>query len=58
MELIVSDNGVGLPAGFDLKTLDSLGLTMVRLLADQLEGNLEFDAQTREGTTFKVTFEL
>ncbi len=58
MELIVSDNGIGLPADFDLQTLDSLGLTMVRLLAGQLEGNLEFDTQARGGTTFKVTFEI
>ncbi len=58
MELIVSDNGVGLPADFDLQTLDSLGLTMVRLLAGQLEGNLEFDTQARGGTTFKVTFDI
>jgi PAS domain S-box-containing protein len=56
MELIVSDNGVGLPADFDLETLDTLGLTMVCLLAGQLEGNLEFDTQARGGTTFKVIF--
>jgi PAS domain S-box-containing protein len=58
MELIVSDNGVGLPADFDLETLASLGLTMVRLLAGQLEGSLEFDTQARGGTTFKVTFDI
>jgi PAS domain S-box-containing protein len=58
MELIVSDNGVGLPADFDLETLDTLGLTMVRLLAGQLEGNLEIDTQARGGTTFKVIFDI
>jgi PAS domain S-box-containing protein len=58
MQLIVSDTGVGLPASFDLETLDSLGLTMVRLLADQLEGHLEYDAQSRAGATFKVAFQL
>jgi two-component sensor histidine kinase len=59
LELVVSDNGVGLPADLDLENSDgrtstSLGLKVVSLLADQLEGTLELDGSA--GTTFKITF--
>ncbi len=39
-ELIVADNGVGLPAGFDLKNQKSLGLQLVAMLTQQLGGTL------------------
>ena len=55
--LTVSDDGVGLPAGFDINTTKTLGLRLVKILAeDQLQGNLE--VISREGTTFKIKFEL
>jgi PAS domain S-box-containing protein len=43
-ELIVADNGVGLPAGFDLKTQKSLGLQLVAMLARQLDAALAFES--------------
>ena len=39
--LSVSDNGVGLPRGFDIATTESLGLQIVTLLTKQLHGTLE-----------------
>ena len=52
-ELVISDNGVGL-ADLDLENLTSLGLQVVSILTDQLEGTLELDGS--DGTTFKITF--
>ena len=39
--LIISDDGVGLPAGFDIARSNSLGLTMIRGLSKQIKGQLE-----------------
>ena len=41
--LRVSDNGVGLPTGFDEMRSDSLGMNIVRMLAAQLGGSLAFE---------------
>ncbi len=50
LRLCVSDNGVGLPKGFDLKSNPSLGLNLVETLINQLNGRIEIDQS--EGTTF------
>lgn len=53
--LIVSDNGVGLPADVDWRTTETLGLLLVRMLGEhQLQGRIELDRQV--GTTFKLLF--
>ena len=52
--LRVADNGVGLPAGLDLRHTDSLGLQLVSNLADQLGGALE--VERTGGTAFRLTF--
>ena len=53
--LTVSDDGAGLPPGFDIDTTGSLGLRLVKILAkDQLQGDLE--VIRNEGTTFLITF--
>jgi PAS domain S-box-containing protein len=54
IELMVSDNGIGIPADVDLQQPASLGLTIVSLLTGELEGRLELDR--RQGTSFSVTF--
>ena len=38
--LSVSDNGIGIPAGFDIDQATTLGLQLVSLLVDQLGGTL------------------
>ncbi len=53
-QLHVSDNGVGLPAEIDIRRSRSLGLRLVRILSDQLEGEYNFD--NTEGTNFTLTF--
>lgn len=55
IELIVGDNGTGLPADLDFRNTGSLGLKLVTMLAeDQLEGKIELDMT--EGTKFRVRF--
>ena len=54
IELSVSDNGVGLPAGLDYRTTTSLGLDLVTTLAEQLEARV--DVQSNAGTTFRLDF--
>ena len=57
ISLTVSDDGVGLPEGFEINTSKTLGLRVVKILAeDQLDGNLEVVSD--KGTTFKVEFEM
>ncbi len=52
--LMISDNGVGFPAGLDFRDGGSLGLQLVNALVDQLEGTAELDR--RGGTAFKIAF--
>src|SRR4029453_5188798 len=40
--LVVSDNGVGLPADFSLVDSGSLGLRLVQILVDQLSGEFTY----------------
>jgi PAS domain S-box-containing protein len=52
--LIVKDNGIGMPAGIDIKNSPSLGLQLVTLLTGQLTG--AFEINNSNGTEFKITF--
>ena len=53
-ELSVSDTGVGLPEETESK--GTLGLTLVRVLSEQLEGELEITPQAYPGAGFRVLF--
>jgi two-component sensor histidine kinase len=55
VELVVSDNGVGIPEALELGDAESLGLRLVTMLAeDQLGGQVELDRT--EGTRFRIRF--
>ncbi|KAF5411954.1 MAG: hypothetical protein C5S47_02545 [Candidatus Methanogasteraceae archaeon] len=55
--LIVSDDGVGLPDGFDINATGTLGMRLVRILVeDQLRGRLLVSGC--EGTTFNIEFDI
>ncbi|MCK4255831.1 PAS domain S-box protein [candidate division WOR-3 bacterium] len=55
VELIVSDNGVGIPEELDFRKTESLGLNLVTLLAEeQLQGKVRLDR--KEGTRFQIRF--
>ncbi|KJU83808.1 signal transduction histidine kinase [Candidatus Magnetobacterium bavaricum] len=55
-ELVVRDNGIGLPENVDEKGTKSLGLMLVRdLITRKLRGSIEIDSSSR-GTTFKMVW--
>jgi PAS domain S-box-containing protein len=57
VNLRVSDNGVGLPPGFDIDTTKTLGLHLVKILVeDQLQGTLEVISDG--GATFNMEFDI
>ncbi len=53
-ELRVSDDGTGMPRGFDISEASGLGLRIASLLAEELSGDLRFDGG--DGTTAVVRF--
>jgi two-component sensor histidine kinase len=60
IELSVKDNGVGMPPSIDLETADTLGLTLVRMLVDQLQGTVSLVSSPPGaeggGTSCVITF--
>jgi two-component sensor histidine kinase len=52
--LTVTDNGIGLPAAFNLHTTISLGFKLVFALTNQLSGHL--GCESRGGTRLSITF--
>ena len=52
--LKVQDNGIGFPAATDFQHPQSLGLELVKLLVEQINGTI--DLRIRGGTTFTITF--
>ncbi|TNE48420.1 MAG: PAS domain S-box protein [Deltaproteobacteria bacterium] len=52
--LIVEDNGIGIPPDEEVEQTQSLGLTLIRTLAKQLRGNVEFFRDN--GTKVVLTF--
>ncbi len=52
--LTVADNGVGWPEGTDFRTTDTLGMQLVNMLVDQLDGNISLEKGP--GTAFQITF--
>jgi two-component sensor histidine kinase len=52
--LTVADDGVGLPAGFDIMETSSLGMFLARTLAEQLHGTIEL--ATDHGTRCTLRF--
>lgn len=57
IELIVSDNGIGLPKGWDLLQTDTLGLQLVKRLSEgQLNGKI--NVERAKGTCFTIHFPL
>ena len=52
IRLAVSDNGVGLPEGTDLRSSSSMGMMVVSSLVNQLDATMEI--KTGKGTTFVI----
>jgi two-component sensor histidine kinase len=54
--LTISDNGKGIPENVELESLESLGLQLVNILVDQLDG--EIGLKREQGTEFRITFNV
>jgi two-component sensor histidine kinase len=54
--LVVSDNGAGIPEEIDFENPDTLGLQLVNILIDQLDGEIELKRD--EGTGIKIRFNV
>jgi PAS domain S-box-containing protein len=52
--LRVSDNGIGFPANIDFRNTRTLGLRLVNILSNQLDGSIELDKS--RGTEFIINF--
>ncbi|WP_321421202.1 histidine kinase dimerization/phosphoacceptor domain -containing protein [uncultured Methanobacterium sp.] len=53
-DLIISDNGVGMPENINFDETDTLGLQLVNSLVNQLEGTIELSRD--RGTKFNIKF--
>lgn len=52
--LKISDNGVGIPANFDIDNIESLGLDIVSILSEQI--NAELRIFNQQGAHFEIVF--
>ncbi|HBG71581.1 MAG: hypothetical protein A2W93_08065 [Bacteroidetes bacterium GWF2_43_63] len=51
----IKDNGKGLPEGFDIRNTKSLGLQLVSILTEQINGTIEVK-RSAKGTEFIIVF--
>ncbi|MCD4653136.1 sensor histidine kinase, partial [bacterium] len=54
VELIISDNGIGLPEDVDFKNSDTMGFQLINALIDQIEGTYEINSE--HGMFFRLEF--
>lgn len=52
--LDIKDNGVGISKDLDIENIQSLGLKLVKILADQISGDLHIE--NSNGSSFRITF--
>ena len=56
IRLNISDDGIGFPEDVNLENTDSLGLELIRILVDQLDGELDLKSSSK-GTQYLITFQ-
>lgn len=56
IELKIKDNGIGLPEEINIEQPESLGLKLVTVLGQQLEGELTFTSEKDAGTEVTLAF--
>lgn len=52
--MLYSDNGVGMPANIDFENVNTLGMTLIKNLSDQIDGKAEMIPG--EGSVFRIYF--
>jgi PAS domain S-box-containing protein len=52
--LVIRDDGTGLPPGFNFRRTDTLGMQLVTMLVEQLDGTIELHQDG--GTEFRIRF--
>lgn len=50
----ISDNGIGMPEGFDILDNNSLGFTLINGLLDQVNGSIEMESEPGKGTNYHL----
>lgn len=55
VELLITDNGVGMPEDFDLTEKQTLGLRLIKILVQQLEAEYRYGS-SESGTVFSINF--
>lgn len=55
LEMVIADNGIGLPENVDYENSTSLGLQLVNNLVKQLDGQITLDRS--KGTSFTISFQ-
>lgn len=56
LELVVADDGIGLPEDFTVTGSDSLGFTIILLLIEQIGGKIDSISAKNKGSKFIVRF--
>lgn len=56
VDLQISDNGIGLPDGFDKNDLSSMGLKLINVLSQQIDASYEYH-RLDDGTRFAIAFQ-
>jgi PAS domain S-box-containing protein len=54
--LSIADNGVGLPADYDVDSAETLGLQLIQVLAGQIDGKARLHSEEGKGTEATITF--
>ena len=55
-ELIIQDNGVGLPEDFEQRQSDSLGYKIINSLIRQIDAEIKIDSKPNNGTKISILF--
>lgn len=56
VEMIISDNGIGIPANINYRSTETLGLQLVVTLVNQVDGLINYEGNA--GSKFIITFPL
>jgi two-component sensor histidine kinase len=57
VDLIISDNGFGLPDTFEEKKTTSLGIKLIDVLSQQMGTTYDFNRAKAGGTTFQISIQ-